>query len=182
MDIQEFRIALAKSKTYELLMKRPMPLQPTDAPKDTVWVGGPIPWFSISLSISAEDLDPDEITRLLGIQPTKAWRKGVPQSGRAGREGRVPTFGRWSTGLRRDETTEWDVEEAISLVLDRILVKDEVWKQVVSNSKARIFVGLTLDTYNRGFGFAPSLLKRIAELGLMLDFDIYAEVSASNEK
>jgi hypothetical protein len=50
-------------KTCELLMKRAMPLPPSNAPKDTNWVGGPIPWFSISLSISAEDLDPDEITR-----------------------------------------------------------------------------------------------------------------------
>jgi hypothetical protein len=76
-------------KTCEPFVKRPMPLPPSDAPKDTVWVGGPITWFSISLSISAEDLDPDEITRLLGIQPTKAWRKGVPQSGRAGLTGTV---------------------------------------------------------------------------------------------
>jgi hypothetical protein len=163
-------------------VKRPLPLLPFDAPKDTEWVGGPIPWFSISLSISAEDLDPDEITRLLGIQPTKAWRKGVPQPGRAGRQGRVPTFGAWSTSLSRDQTTEWDVEAAISMVLDRILVSEEVWKQVVTNAKARIFVGLTLDTYNRGFGFAPSMLKRMAELGIQLDFDIYAEVSVSNQK
>jgi hypothetical protein len=167
------------TKTYEPFVKRPMPVPPADVPRDTVWVGGPIPWFSISLSISAEDLDPDEITRLLGIQPTKAWRKGVPQFGR---EGRVPTFGAWSTSLRRDETTEWDVEAAISLVLDRIHVRGEVWNQVVSNAKARIFVGLTLDTYNRGFGFAPSLLRRIAELEIQLDFDIYAEVAASNAK
>jgi hypothetical protein len=36
-----------------------------------------------------------------------------------------------------------------------------------------VFVGLTLDAYNRGFGLGPTLLRRAAELGLDLDFDIY---------
>jgi hypothetical protein len=39
--------------------------------------GGPIPWFSITLSIAAEDVDPDEVTRLLGVAPDRAHRKEV---------------------------------------------------------------------------------------------------------
>jgi hypothetical protein len=138
-----------------------------------------MPWFSISLSISAETLDPDRITSLLGIQPTKVSRKVIPRPGRPGHARSAPALGQWSTSLRRDETSEWDVQEAVSLMLNRIRVRDEVWKQIVDNAKVRIFVGLTLDTYNRGFRFAPSVLKRISELGISLDFDVYAETSIS---
>jgi hypothetical protein len=38
---------------------------------------GDIPWFSISLLIHADDLDPDEVTRVLGVEPDLAQRKGV---------------------------------------------------------------------------------------------------------
>jgi Domain of unknown function (DUF4279) len=159
-------------------LKKPIPQPASDVPEGTLWFGGPIPWFSISLTVSADDLDPDEITRLLGVQPDRAQRKGVPLPRHDGSPGRVPTFGAWSIRLLREETTEWDVEEAIALVLDRVAVNDEVWRQAVSNTNVRIFIGLTLDTFNRGFGFAPALLKRIGDLGIQLDFDVYAEESA----
>jgi hypothetical protein len=58
-------------------VKKPAPRPASDAPEGTVWFGGPIPWFSITLSISADDLDPDDVTRLLGVQPDDAQRKGV---------------------------------------------------------------------------------------------------------
>ncbi|HET6234228.1 MAG TPA: DUF4279 domain-containing protein [Acetobacteraceae bacterium] len=57
-------------------MKKPNPQPPSDAPPGTVWFGGPIPWFSISLSITADDLDPGEVTRLLGVEPDEARRRG----------------------------------------------------------------------------------------------------------
>jgi hypothetical protein len=34
----------------------------TSNEEDGITIGGPIPWFSVSLTIHADDLDPDEIT------------------------------------------------------------------------------------------------------------------------
>jgi hypothetical protein len=62
-------------------------------------------------------------------------------------------------------------------MLDRVAVPNDVWKSVLSKGKARLFVGLTLDTRNRGFGLSPALLRRIADHEIQLDFDIYAELS-----
>ena len=36
---------------------------------DFVQIGGPVPWLSIALSITADGLDPDEVVRLLGVEP-----------------------------------------------------------------------------------------------------------------
>jgi hypothetical protein len=83
----------------------------------------------------------------------------------------------WSIGLRREDTDEWDVEAAISSVLDRVAVQGDVWKSAVGGAHARIFVGLSLDSRNRGFGLSPQFLRRIADLQIQLDFDLYADES-----
>jgi hypothetical protein len=153
-----------------------MPEPPEDAPPGMIWFGGPIPWFSISLSIRAPDLDPDEISGLLGVWPDVAWRKGVRYRARTGTRGRLPSFGNWSICLRCEQTDEWDLEAAIDSVLDRIAVSDDVWRLIVSKAKARLFIGLTLDTRNRGFGLSSALLRRIADYEIQLDFDIYSEL------
>jgi hypothetical protein len=78
---------------------------------DFVQIGGPVPWFSISLSITADGLGPDEVMRLLGIEPDEARRRGVP-----GTRGRTPRIIR----PRREQTSAWDVGKAIGMLIDRI--------------------------------------------------------------
>jgi hypothetical protein len=158
-------------------MKSPYPLPARDAPTDTEWFGGPIAWFSITLSISGDDIDPTAISDLLRVQPDSAWKKGERLPARAGRFGRLPSSGRWSIRLCREDTDEWDVEAAICSVLDRVAVQGDVWKRAVGSAQARVFVGLSLDSRNRGFGFSPPFLRRIADLQIQLDFDLYADES-----
>ena len=150
---------------------------------DDVPLGGPMPWFSVSLSLAAEDLDPDEVTRLLGVEPDMTRRRGVrwPVGEREGMSAaRVSSYpariGLWSIRLRPEQAPECDVEAAIARVLDRVAaVAPEAWRQACDGAKARISVALTLDAYNRGFGLGPALLRRVAELGLTLDLDVYEE-------
>jgi hypothetical protein len=156
-------------------MKSPYPQQPTDAPADTEWFGGPIAWFSIRLSIRGDDVDPTAISDLLGVQPDSAWKKGE----RLRASGRPRSFSMWSICLRREDTDEWNVEAAICLVLDRVAVRGDVWKSAVGGAQARVFVGLSLDSRNRGFGFSPQFLRRIADLQIQLDFDLYTDAGSS---
>ena len=157
-------------------MKSPYPLPPRDGPADTEWFGGPIAWFSITLSINGDDVDPTAISDLLRVQPDSAWKKGerLPAAGKLGRR---RSSGRWSICLRREDTDEWDVEAAICSVLDRVAVQGDVWRSAVGGAEARIFVGLSLDSRNRGFGFSPQFLRWIADLQVQLDFDLYADES-----
>jgi hypothetical protein len=104
-------------------MKSPYPQPPRGAPADIEWFGGPIAWFSITLSISGGDVDPTAVSDLLRIQPDSAWKKGERLPANEGRSGRVPSSGKWSIRLRREDTDEWDVETAICSVLDRVAVQ-----------------------------------------------------------
>lgn len=124
-------------------------MPPSDAPPGNVRSGGPIAWFSITLSIIADGLDPDEVIRLLGVEPDVAQRKGVRAAARGG-HGRVPRFGMWSIVLRREGTTEWDVEAALGMLIDRIPAPIGQWQAAPANSRARIFAGMSLDTHRRG--------------------------------
>jgi len=149
------------------------------APADTEWFGGPIAWFSIALSISGDDVDPTTITCLLGVQPDLAWKKGERLHGQTS----TPrSSGRWSIRLRREDTDEWNVEAAIWSVLDRVAAHADLWKSAVGGAEARVLVGLSLDSRNRGFGFSPQFLRRIADLKVRLDFDLYADESSDVQK
>jgi hypothetical protein len=57
-------------------MKAPKPAIPRGAPPGTVWFGGPIEWFSITLRISSEDLVPDDVTKVMDCDPDESQQKG----------------------------------------------------------------------------------------------------------
>lgn len=152
-------------------MKQPRPQPPKDAPEGTVWFGGPIGWFSISLIVRADDLVPDEVTRLLLVAPTRTGAKGVPLVQRAGAF--VPSFGSWEVQLTPQETDEWDVSEAVRLLISRFPDDSSVWKQLRASARIRLSIGLHLETTNQGFSLPPDILRFAADRHIDIDFDIY---------
>jgi hypothetical protein len=152
-------------------MKRPRPQPPENAPEGTVWFGGPIRWFSISLIVRADDLVPDEVTRLLLVAPTRTRAKGVPLSRRVGAP--VSSFGSWEVQLTPQETDEWDVSEAVRLLLSRFPEDLEVWKQLSASAKICLSVGLHLETANQGFSLSSDVSRFAADRDIDIDFDIY---------
>jgi hypothetical protein len=155
----------------ELEKARPQP--PRNAPEGTVWFGGPIGWFSIALTVRATDLLPDEITRLLLVEPTRTQVKGVPVAQRAGP--RVATFGSWTVALTPQETDEWDVSEAIRLLIGRFPKEIAPWRRLPPGAKVRLSLGLALATANQGFSLPSDILRFAADRDIEIDFDIYAD-------
>jgi hypothetical protein len=155
----------------ELEQTRPQP--PRNAPEGTVWFGGPIGWFSIALTVRATDLVPDEITRLLLVEPTRAQIKGVPLARRAG--ARAATFGSWAVALTPRETDEWDVSKAIRLLVGRFPKEIAPWRQLPSGAEVRLSLGLALATANQGFSLPPDILRFAADRDIEIEFDIYAD-------
>lgn len=158
-------------------MKNPYPHPPIDAPADTDWFGGPIAWFSVSLSIRGENVDPDKISETLGVQADTMRRKRNLKDNGVADNGSGDSAGLWLINMRRNQTDEWDIEEVIFSLLDRITVKNDVWIEAVGGAVVRVFVGLSLDSENQGFGFSPELLQRVAALGARFDFDVYKGTS-----
>ena len=136
-----------------------------------MWFGGPIRWFSISLTVRADDLLPDEITRLLVVAPTFTKTKGVPRSQRAGAA--ISSFGSWTVQLTPQETDEWDVSEAIRLLISRFPQASDTWKRLPAGAAIRLNIGLHVQTTNQGFSLPSDILRFGADRNIDFEFDIY---------
>jgi hypothetical protein len=131
---------------------------------------GPVDKVSVSLGVYGDDLDPSTVTAMLGVSPSQSWRKGdVLDSSR-----QVPErTGVWllKHGLSDSQT----LSDQISALLDLVTSDLQVWQKLGARHRLRVFCMLTLLDWNRECGIPASLLRRLGERGLDLDFDIYAD-------
>lgn len=130
----------------------------------------PISRVKVSFRLSGDDLDPTEVSRLLGVEPTRAHAQGDTHSNSQGRV-YYRRFGLWL--LRGSDDGEASLEEGLIGMLDR-LPPDAIVALVERGYKADFFCGLFLDHFNEGVVLSPSTLGRIARLGAELDLDIYS--------
>lgn len=139
-------------------------------------VGGPMPWFSASLQLVHEDIDPDVVTETLGIQPDRTMKRGQPRKSRSGRDMSPARIGMWAIDVPKGLIGELDIAGAVGHLLDRIAVADRRWNSALAlcpDANVRVFFGLRLDSFNRGFSLPAQLLWRLAQQQIKLDFDIY---------
>lgn len=154
-------------------MKIPRPTPPLDAPPDIVWLGGAIGWFSLSLHVTADELNPEVISALFKVAPTESQFKGVPRLRADGTHKRTPKFGHWTLKIKSTETDEWDIEEVIRMLLAQLPSELGTWREVAAHGAIHLSVGLSLNSSNQGFSLAPDLLEFFGERGVGLNFDVY---------
>ena len=154
------------------MMDRPILREPpSGAPEGTVWFGGPVDRFRVTLRICSEELDPDHISVLLGCAPTRAERKGTPIS--VGERTRIPGSGRWSLSVHSEECGEGDdVEDGVRILLERLPSDGSLWASLTTAYSVDVFCGLFLASENRGFGMSAELCKLLADRNLEIGFDL----------
>jgi len=125
-----------------------------------------------SFRIMGRDLDPSEITNLLHMPPDQSHRCGDPNMSKSGRRYADYTEGLWALDASVDET------HAIDEHLEVLVTK--LWKhrhllQALRNCgyKIDIFVGIFGVDDNMGLVLKHTLLRRVIQLGVDLDLDIY---------
>lgn len=133
-------------------------------------LGGPVESFTAALRINGDDLDPDEISVMLGIQPTGAWRKG-DQLLRGGRE-IIAIGGRWTLDSELSDTG--DPERQIRRMLDRMTGDLMVWSALQGQYDMDLFCGAFMGSANQGFVLSAEILRRLGERGIKIGFDIYS--------
>jgi hypothetical protein len=137
-----------------------------------VWVaGGEVDEYHICLRFFGDDLDPEVVSSMLGAQPTSACRKDDIFRGKVSE--RVERTGRWL--LNMPEKPGESFEPQIEDLLGRLTQDLAVWRELTEKYKADIFCGVWLRNWNRGMGLSPTLMHRLAERGLELGLDIYAD-------
>ena len=126
--------------------------------------------FCVSFTVKGDNLDPDEITRLLGASPTEAYHRGdaIPR--------RNHTFtansGSWSISTERSTR---DIEEQLTELFAKLNSDPEVWRSLTNCYDAYLFCGVFLSWFGHGFSMSPSLHRLLADRNLLITFDIYDE-------
>jgi len=123
-----------------------------------------------SLRFFGDDLDPDEITHLLGADATVGVRKGAVWITSLGAE-KVARRGSWR--LNVEDRSPGDLDGQIKELLDPLTTDLAIWKGLRRRFDADIFLGLFLKESNEGIALAPTTLEAVGSRGLLLDMDIY---------
>lgn len=142
---------------------------PPDESRALFTVGGPIDRCSASLRVFGENLNPDDVTAMLGVAPTSACRKGDVTRRKV--TTRAEPRGKWLLGI--EHRTGTTLEAVINELLDRMTDDLGVWADLTTRFQADLFCGLHMEQWNRGLDFSPHTLKRIADRSLRLGLDIY---------
>lgn len=125
--------------------------------------------FTCSLRLSGNDLVPDEITRLLGSEPTKQYCKGEVQTFKSGRT-RTYKYGFWSLDANDDSA---DPDEQIADILSRVSNDLSVWA-TLSRFQPDLYCGLFLEGYTcHALILSGATQKLLGERGVELDVQIY---------
>ena len=161
-------------------MLSPRSEPPAGAPEGTTWFGGPMPWFRITLRIMGDTLDPDEITKVLKHSPTTSYRKGDDMRRPDGTLLRPARSGRWSLRFTPDSLPFDDCCDAVEHILTLFTGDIEAWRSITTIHRADVFIGLVLDTKNRGIEVSPQLMLLLGERGVKIGFDVYSEIAAAD--
>ena len=140
-------------------MTDPSPNEPVEREVDRL---------EIELRVTADDLDPDRITRMLGVNPTLAARKGEAVDV-AGVPVTQPT-GIWSYAL--PASPEWELGDAIDTLLERLPHDPALWESLAGWATAAVVCGLYVHGVDRVAALLPDTLARLAERRLALSLRI----------
>jgi hypothetical protein len=143
---------------------------PAGAPEGTVWFGGSIDRSVASLRIFGSDIDPSEVSEILGCAPTSSGKTGELVQRANGKSFPV------REGYWRLESSKgsFEIEELVLSLLNRLTADMNAWSSLTSRFKVDIFCGLFLEAANRGFSLSPAVLKQLSDRGIPIGFDVYA--------
>lgn len=125
---------------------------------------------TVGLRIFGDDLDPAEITRLMGVQPTGCARRGDARRTASGRDA-VARSGSW----RLDAGVPGDLGAQIGALLDRLPSDPSVWRELTRRYRCDVFCGLFMWDANEGTELPPEVLAMLGAPGLRLGLEIYGD-------
>ena len=125
---------------------------------------------SATLRIFGDDLNPEEITKLLSCEPSQSQTKGQTFTSKSGRT-RTAKTGLWrlSAGDREPENLDAQVIEIFQQLPDDL----NIWEQLATNYDLDISCGLFLGKSNSVVLLAPETMQIFSSKAVRLTLDIY---------
>ena len=140
-------------------------------PEDGYLLGGHVARLSVALRVMGDEVDPSEITRLFGLPPKFAARRG--EQVQRGSRTVTQRSGIWTYGLAEDPSPEWELDDAIVALLARFPDDVTLWTDLGSRFQVNLFCGLFMGTENQGTVLSHQTLGMLAARSITLDLDIY---------
>lgn len=126
----------------------------------------------VSLRVFGDSLEPEEVSALLGRQPTRSHRKGDKTSQASATGASTEPTGAWILDSGLSEKAE--IEDHVEALLSPVSNDCDEWASLTSRFSASILCSTFLDQYNEGFELSPRLARSLADRGLVIAFDIYS--------
>jgi hypothetical protein len=142
-------------------------------PEGTVWFGGDIERACLWLRFTGEDLEPEEITNLLGNPPSHSRRKGEVFVRKPGAAPRTARIGSWI--LEIDLPYEMTVDEGIPALFAQLTNDLSVWQSLTEKYKAELVCDAAVRGANQGFELPAEVVKLIAARNLTFGVDIFPQ-------
>jgi len=125
-----------------------------------------------TLRISGDDLDPQEISSLLGYKSNLIQAKGEVLIGKNTGKKRIAKTGMWR--IQANEREPENIDNQIVEILSRLSSDLSVWELIADKHYLDLFCGLFMDVSNEGMEISSSSLLLLAERQILLSLDIYA--------
>lgn len=123
-----------------------------------------------SLRIAGDDLDPDQVSAVLGAAPTHGQAKDQEIPLKSGRT-RIAQFGQWR--LHATETEPEDLDGQVAELLGKLTNDLAVWHDLAHRYKMDLFCGWFMGGTNEGVTVSATTLKALGERSIELGLDIY---------
>ena len=123
----------------------------------------------LTLRFFGDDLDPSELTELLGGVPRRSWVKGEIRHSRSG--DKVRESGAWLFSVPDREPC--DLDGQFKQLFSELSADLELWRSLTSRFGADFWCGLFMAKGNEGFTLEPDTLAALGDRGLRVHFDIY---------
>ena len=122
--------------------------------------------------VCGDDLNPEEITILLGCEPSQFQTKGeVFRSKKSGKEG-VAKIGMWR--LAADDRQPADIDAQVIEIINKLPSGIDIWKQLAAKYQLDILCGYFMTNSNEVFFLKPELMQTLSSREITLKMDIYA--------
>jgi len=141
-------------------------------------IGGTFEEFSVGVNFYSKKLDRQEITKLIGVEPTKSWDPGERHPVGNSKRTRITDWGKWYLTTKRDNT---DLNIKLKDLLDSLTSDLENWRILTSKYETWVDVAGYMENWNRGFTLKPEIMKMLSDRNLEIVFDIYYEEEDDDE-
>ncbi|MBH8572036.1 DUF4279 domain-containing protein [Nostocaceae cyanobacterium CENA369] len=138
--------------------------------ENVIIVGGLVDKTSVCLAIYGEDLNPDEISKHLGCQPTKAHKRGDRKN--LNFKYAPYSKGAWILNLKGHAPIT--AEELVRDLLLRVPREPEIWRELSATYDVQVRIAIHMEGWNKGFNLTPHTVQCISKIGASIVFDIYA--------